>query len=121
MAFYSLDNIETFNLAGFTLNTEEQTILRNSLIIKKDQEQFKNISLWGKLLGVQQDYFIAGAFNDDLFKKKYFYTQDNLTWLELPVVTPEQLVLIEKIQGRLMGDPAADHNVPKDGRLVFDL
>ena len=79
MAFYSLDTVDTFNLAGFTLNTEEQAILRNSLIIKKDQEHFQNISLWGKLLGVQQDYFIAGAFNDDLFKRKYFYTYIDLT------------------------------------------
>ena len=73
MAFYNLDTLDTFNLAGFALNVEEQASLKSSLIIKRDEEKFTEISLWGKLLGIQQDYFIAQAFNDSAFKRKYFY------------------------------------------------
>ncbi|KAJ3306678.1 Radial spoke head protein 9 [Kappamyces sp. JEL0829] len=114
MAFYSLDTFDTFNLAGFTLNAEERATLRNSLIIKQDEEKLSNITLWGKLLGIQQDYFIAQGFQTDLFKRKYFYTLDNTTWFELPSVTPSALASVEKIQGRLLGDPAAEHDVPKE-------
>lgn len=74
MAFYSLNTVDTFNLAGFILNVEEQASLRNSLILKQDEEKLVAISLWGKFLGIQQDYFIAQAYNDDIFKRKYFYT-----------------------------------------------
>lgn len=73
MAFFNLDTLDTFNLAGFALNVEEQASLKASLIIKRDEEKFTEISLWGKLLGIQQDYFIAQAFNDSAFKRKYFY------------------------------------------------
>jgi radial spoke head protein 9 len=73
MSFYSLDNLDTFNLAGFSLNVEEMASLRNSTIVKKDQEKWSEFVLWGKLLGIQQDYFIAQGFND-LFRRKYYYT-----------------------------------------------
>lgn len=74
MAFYSLETVDTFNLAGFTLNVEETSSLKASLIVKKDEEKLEEIALWGKLLGVQQDYFIAQAYDSELFKRKYFYT-----------------------------------------------
>jgi radial spoke head protein 9 len=74
MAFYTVSNQENLDLLGFTLNIEEKACLGNSMIIKKNEENFDNIHLWGKLLGIQQDYFIAQAFNEDYFKRKYFYT-----------------------------------------------
>jgi radial spoke head protein 9 len=48
-------------------------------------------------------------------------SQDYSTWLELPIATPEQLVSIEKIEGRLLGDPAAEHDVPKEGVFLNNL
>lgn len=44
------------------------------------------------------------------------YSIDATTWFELPQVTAADLVLIEKIQGKLSGDPAAEHEIPKDGK-----
>jgi hypothetical protein len=74
MSFYDLDSVDKFNLAGFTLNTEERICLRNSLLVKMNEEKLANISLWGKILGTQQDYFIAQGVKDNYFKRKLFYT-----------------------------------------------
>lgn len=73
MAFFSLDTVDTFNLSGFTLNVEEQASLKASLILKRDEEKLSEIYLWGKLLAVQKDYYIAQAYNEDFFKRKFFY------------------------------------------------
>jgi radial spoke head protein 9 len=75
MAFYQLEHNAVFHIAGFTLNIEESTALKASLIVKKQEEKLDQIALWGKLLGVHQDYFIAQSYSDeDYFKRKYFYT-----------------------------------------------
>ena len=78
MAFYNLDIVDNFNLVGFTLNVEEQSSLKASLIIKRDEEKFSDVFLWGKLLGIQQDYFIAQGVHDSPFDRKYFYRYANL-------------------------------------------
>ena len=69
-----LDDFHYFNLAGFSLSTEESTVLKNSLLIKKDQEKLVNITLWGKITGIQKDYFIAQARQEALFSYKYYYS-----------------------------------------------
>ena len=43
---------------------------------------------------------------------------DNTTWFELPQVSPSDLAAVEKIQGKLVGDPAAEHEIPKDGMCL---
>jgi radial spoke head protein 9 len=121
MAFYSLETVDQFNLAGFTLNTEELGSLRASLQVKKAEEKLQNLSLWGKLLGTTQDYFIAQSFDSEYFKRKYYYTLDLSTWLELPVVTEHDLEAIESIQSRLTGDPATEHVVPKKSKFTTDI
>ena len=117
MAFYTLDQPDQLNLAGFALNVEEYATLSSSLIVKRDEEKASEIALWGKLLGIQADYYICHSYSPDkLFTRKYFYSLDASTWFELPVVSPADIATCEKIQGRLTGDPAAEHDVPKDGK-----
>lgn len=66
-------SISLFSLAGFTLNQEEQSLLKASLSVKKSEEKFENISLMAKILGIKADYYIAIGNKDDLFDRKYFY------------------------------------------------
>lgn len=74
MSFLNLDDLSYLSSAGDTLNIEEQTSLRSSLVTLQDAENFASVAFWGKILGVQQDYYIAQAFpTANLFKKKYFY------------------------------------------------
>lgn len=75
MSFVKLDDIAPFSLVGITLNTEEKTVFSASLAIKKQEEKFDHVYFWGKILGVQKDYYIAQAFHEgEWFKRKYFYT-----------------------------------------------
>eukprot|EP00842_Homolaphlyctis_polyrhiza_P004571 jgi/Hompol1/5114/HPOL_004191-RA len=114
MAFMTREDVALFTLAGFILNVEEQATLFTSLTIKKDEEKLKNIYLWGKILGVQQDYIIAQSVGESLFDRKYFYTLDGASWFELPDVTPEEAKQAESIQARFSGDLSYEHVVPRN-------
>ncbi|KAI8925221.1 hypothetical protein BC831DRAFT_550786 [Entophlyctis helioformis] len=114
MSFLSSDDLPLFTLAGFALNVEERATLFSSLLIKKDQEKLTNLYLWGKILGIQQDYFLAQSVDTNLFQRKYYYTLDNVNWYLLPDVTAEEAKLADAIQGRFYGDPSYEHAVPKN-------
>ncbi|KAJ3069565.1 Radial spoke head protein 9 [Quaeritorhiza haematococci] len=113
MSFMSFDDLSYYSLAGFVLNQEERAALQTSLLLKRDEEKFSNIALWGKIFGIQKDYYIAQAWNDDsndsFFERKYFYCVDLVTWLQLPAITPEELERIKKIHGRFYGEPAYEY------------
>ncbi len=76
MAYYNFSDAEPYTLAGgFTLNVEEKTCLQASLALKQSEEKLDHISFWGKINGVQKDYYIAQSWVDgEWFKKKYFYS-----------------------------------------------
>ncbi|EGF81050.1 hypothetical protein BATDEDRAFT_24691 [Batrachochytrium dendrobatidis JAM81] len=114
MSFMESQDAAMFNLAGFTLNIEERASLFNSLVIKKEQEKLPNIYLWGKVLGIQQDYLLAQSVSESLFDRKYYYTCDSNNWFQLPEITPEEAKLAELAHGRFYGDPSYEHTIPKD-------
>ncbi|KAL2918041.1 hypothetical protein HK105_202455 [Polyrhizophydium stewartii] len=115
MSFLNSEDVPAFTLAGFTLNVEERATLFASLAIKKDQEKLPSIHLWGKILGINQDYLLAQSVSaTSLFERKYYYTLDNLNWYQLPEVTPEERRQADSIQGRFFGDPSYEHTVPKN-------
>jgi radial spoke head protein 9 len=63
-----------FNKLGFTINIEERASINASLVLLRDSEKFERMKLWGKIIGIQKDYWIAEATGADRFKdKKYFY------------------------------------------------
>jgi radial spoke head protein 9 len=74
MSLFDIEDIAQFNIAGFTLNTEEKASLTASLIHKIDDEKLSNLYLWGKIQGINRDYFLAqSSTSEDKFKRKYFY------------------------------------------------
>ncbi|KAJ3050059.1 Radial spoke head protein 9 [Rhizophlyctis rosea] len=115
MSFLNLDDVSYFTLAGFTLNVEERAAIAASLQLKKDQEKLETIALWGKILGIQRDYFVAHSPGDDVFARKYYYSLDLVNWLQLPDVSPEEMTRIEAIHGRFFGDPAYEYPVTSEG------
>ena len=73
MSFLNLDDASYFTLAGFTLNVEERAAIAASLQLKKDQEKLETIALWGKILGIQRDYYVAQSPGEGVFARKYYY------------------------------------------------
>lgn len=74
-------NVDKLNTAldclgymGNTLSTEEWVVLGNSLTILQADNHFKNVYLWGLILGQEADYYIAYGYEKDaLFGRKFFY------------------------------------------------
>jgi radial spoke head protein 9 len=75
MSFFNLDDLHNFSLSGHTLNPEERTLIRSTLLVKKQEEKLSELYFWGKIFGVNKDYYIAQGITDtaDLFTRKYFY------------------------------------------------
>ncbi|TPX72958.1 hypothetical protein SpCBS45565_g00164 [Spizellomyces sp. 'palustris'] len=118
MSFINLDDLPYLTLAGFTLNTEEKAAIQSSLQVKKEQEKLEDIWLWGKILGVQRDYFIAQATKDNLFSRKFYYSIDLVNWLQLPDVPSSDIDRITQVHGRFTGDPAFEYSLgeePEEG------
>ena len=70
---------EDFNLAvdymcsnGVVLSPEHKVALQNSLVITKQNYKFAFIKLWGKVLGIKQDYYIAYGTTKNEFNNKTF-------------------------------------------------
>lgn len=69
--YYSLELVAG---SGYTLNVEQRAALQTSLVIMTKNYKFHRVLLWGKILGLKQDYFIAqGRGEDEMQDKKYFY------------------------------------------------
>lgn len=120
MSFLNLEEVGNFSAAGFILNVEERTVMNTSLQLKKEEERFKEIGLWGKVLGIHRDYYVAQANSDDYFVRKLFYSTDLSTWLQLPEITVDELKKIEELNGRFYGDPAFEYQTvapPKEERV----
>jgi len=119
-----MDDIDYLNLGGFTINYEDRAGLNSSLRILKDAQKYENASLWGRILGVQKDYFIAQCWNDDIFGRKYFYSTDTITWLQLPEITDDELKDITEIHSRFIGDPSYEYqlsnSVPQSNQQQLD-
>lgn len=74
MSFLSFDDLSPYTLAGFTLNIEEKTALQSSMAVKRAEEKFDHIAFWGKIVGINKDYYIAQAWREgEWFTKKSFY------------------------------------------------
>lgn len=114
MSFAALEDLNYFSLVGFTLNVEERSVLNSSMATKKAEEKLSNIFLWGKVLGIQRDYYIAQSTGATLFERKYFYSLDMLNWFQLLELSQDEKSRIDQIQARFMGDPSFEYTVAKN-------
>ncbi|KAI9329240.1 hypothetical protein DFJ73DRAFT_860875 [Zopfochytrium polystomum] len=126
-----IDNLHYFAAGGgFTLNAEERATISASLKMKADAEKMTRdgaLALWGKVMGLQRDYWIASCplisdgsggdllEGDNLFAKKFYYSTDMIAWLLLPDVTPDEMEFIEKITKKFTGDPAFEYSNQNEG------
>jgi radial spoke head protein 9 len=70
---FSLD-IDLLAYSGIVFSPEQRASLQTSLILLKDQYKFKTIHFWGKILGVNDDYFIIqGRQKNELKDRQFLY------------------------------------------------
>ena len=67
-------NMEYLTGSGVVLSPEQRSALQTSLIIVKTNYKFEKVKLWGKILGLKDDYFIAqGTGKDEMKDVKCLY------------------------------------------------
>ena len=67
-------SIDYVGSSGVILSPEQKAALQTSLCILQNNQKFSKVNLWGKILGVKDDYFIAqGIGRDELGEKKTLY------------------------------------------------
>lgn len=80
-----LQNHDLIGQFGHILSTEESLILHNSLLILQNENHFKQVFFWGKIYGVEKDYYIAYGYERDILTGKVFYYSTNcMDWGLLP-------------------------------------
>ncbi|CAB1429317.1 unnamed protein product [Pleuronectes platessa] len=90
------------------LNVEQRAALQTSLVILQKNYKFQRVLLWGKVLGLKADYFIAqGRGEDEMKDRKNLYSLNCVDWFLLP---PATVPLIDQVssaaKGRFTGDPS---------------
>ncbi|XP_038132442.1 radial spoke head protein 9 homolog [Cyprinodon tularosa] len=103
--YYSLDLVAS---SGHVLTVEQRIALQTSLLILKKKYKFQRVMLWGKILGIQENYFIAqGRGESEIKDRKYLYSLDCMEWFLLPMVTESMIEEVSKaVRGHFIGEPS---------------
>lgn len=71
---FNLD-VDLLAYSGIVFTPEQRTAFQTSLSILKQQYQFETIYVWGKILGVIDDYFlIQGRHINELEHRQFLCT-----------------------------------------------
>lgn len=120
---YLRDGLELMSYSGYKLSYEEAALLENSLIILQNENKFRDIFFWGKIDGVEKDYYIAFGYVSDILRaRKYFFSFNCIDWLQLPrnVKDPAQDHICLMVQDRFLGDPSYVMDVELDPCFSVD-
>ena len=67
-------SVDYVGSSGVMISPEQKAALQTSLCILQNNQKFSRVNMWGKILGVKDDYFIAqGIGKDELGEKKTLY------------------------------------------------
>jgi len=96
--------------SGVVLSIEQKTALESSLIILKNQQKFQLVQFFGKIIGIQNDYFIVqGVGKDSLKDRKTLYSLDCIKWGLMPSPNEETRRKCLLIKGRFTGNPSHEY------------
>lgn len=102
-----LGTLETTGYVGHVICTEEAMVLHNSLLILQNENHFRNTFFWGRISGVERDYYIAFGYVTDALKGRvYYYSRDCVNWGLLPNPTQHAKKVTPFCNTKFQGDPA---------------
>lgn len=102
-----LNTLETTGHSGQVLSTEEGIVLYNSLLLLQNENHFRKIYFWGRICGIDKDYFIAyGYVKDALIGRIFYYSTNCIDWGLLPHPTEKGKLLTPLCITKFQGDPA---------------
>ncbi|KAM4041694.1 radial spoke head protein 9 homolog [Anomaloglossus baeobatrachus] len=100
-------------VSGCGLSPEQSAALGTSLRLLRRDMRLSRAVLWGKILGVRGDYYIAqGAEESDQLRgRRTFYSLNCLDWCLLSPPTDDIIREAQLIKGRFIGDPAHEYEL----------
>lgn len=110
-------DIDYVGSSGVVLTPEQKASMQTSLCILENQQKFDKVYFWGKILGINDDYFIAhGAQRNEFGERRFLYSTNAIHWKLLPPVTDEIKEKAKLIQSRFTGDPSYEfkHEIVKN-------
>lgn len=112
---------DMYALRGKSLSIPEITALQASLVVLSEKNHFSRVSFWGKILGYQNDYYIAevlsatdvatGTFG---LRTAYYSVDGGVNWTALPSLTQDQVDFSEQLRGRFIGQPDFAYKIRRD-------
>lgn len=67
--------IDVLKVAGCSINEDFVPVLYNSLIQLQSENHFDSVYLWGRIVTLSNDYYIAYGYHKDPIKNRiFFYT-----------------------------------------------
>ncbi|XP_053565357.1 radial spoke head protein 9 homolog [Bombina bombina] len=119
--------MELVSGSGHVLSPEHSAALRTSLLLLQRDMKLSRVYLWGKILGVRGDYYIAQGTEgvEELRGRKVFYSLNCMDWCLLPPATEEVIAQSQVIKGRFIGDPSHEyehivHKKAGEGNAAYD-
>jgi radial spoke head protein 9 len=104
---YGLKSVAT---GGNVLSQQEIMCVHAGLNSLKMQQKISEVFLWGKILGTQQDYYIAYGIGSPEFEfpsKVYFYATEDFQFQAMPQITEEvaDRIIDLAVDAPFAGDP----------------
>lgn len=110
---------------GNLLNCQEITGLQAGLTMLRCKEKFTGIYLWGKILGLKADYYVAYGMKDPDFEfpqKVFFFAGEDFEFKALPLLTEEvaEQILALDLEKPFTGQPDFVIEPPVEGEDAPD-
>lgn len=104
-----LDHLKYLSQNGITLNMEEKLQLDLALQKLDNDLDFEELAFWGKISGVQNDYFIAYGTNymgrkEFPCRQFYWCTSSNWTFSKLPCALKNLDNIFNQVQTYFIGE-----------------
>ncbi|XP_060531950.1 radial spoke head protein 9 homolog [Cylas formicarius] len=116
-----LDSLQLIGTFGHIISTAESLILHNSLLILQTENHFQNVFYWGKILGTEDDYYIAYGYSKDiLLKRTYYYSKDCINWGLLPQPNNIGLELTPLCKTNFQGNAALVTEIKMEEEQIMD-
>ncbi|KAJ1148413.1 hypothetical protein NDU88_001249 [Pleurodeles waltl] len=110
-------SLELVSGCGHVLSLEQRAALRSSLLLLQRDYRYRRVLLWGRILGLRGDYFIARGEEEpgpeeepeQLRGLKTLYSLNCIDWSLLPPATDEIIEQCSHVKGRFVGDPSHEY------------
>ncbi|XP_012283732.1 radial spoke head protein 9 homolog [Orussus abietinus] len=109
-----LQSLDLLGYAGVCVSAERSQLLQNSLLILQQENHFRKCYYWGRIDGIENDYYIAYGYEKDCLNGQvYFYSINCVDWFLMPKPNECGQFLAPLAINKFQGDTSIVTNVYK--------